>query len=153
MVERVGTGLHRAGGLVGGDDDTGARRAGADEPQGSGRGAVAEQFLAGAQVDGEVEQAVLVDEVVVDEGVGERAAAVDLQFVAGQLPGACRTPSRVRKVCRVSRMLILLCLVTGTVTCSDDPGRPESSEYDFARHAGASAAPRFRTGPRRPAGG
>jgi hypothetical protein len=32
-------------------------------------------------VDGEVEQAVLVDEVVVDEGVSERAAAVDLQFV------------------------------------------------------------------------
>jgi hypothetical protein len=35
-------------------------------------------------VDREVEQSVLVDEVVVDEGVGERAAAVDLQFVAGE---------------------------------------------------------------------
>jgi hypothetical protein len=32
-------------------------------------------------------------------------------------------------------MLILLCLVTGTVTCSDGQGWPESSEYDFVGRA------------------
>src|SRR5690242_5158965 len=57
-------------------------------------------------------------------------------------PGACRTPSRVRKVCRVSRMLILLCLVTGTVTCSDGQGCPESSDAGSVRLAGHADDPR-----------
>src|SRR5689334_11760559 len=43
-------------------------------------------------------------------------------------PGACRTPSRVRKVCRVSRMLILLFADPWSFdTGSDGPGRAESS--------------------------
>ena len=74
--------LDRSGWLVGGDDDTGARRRGAGEPQGGRLRAVAEQFLAGAEVNGKEEQAVFVDEVVFDERLGERAAAVYLQLVS-----------------------------------------------------------------------
>ena len=51
----------------------------------AGGGAVAEQLLARAEVHREVEQAVLVDEVVLDQRVGEGAAAVDLELVAGLL--------------------------------------------------------------------
>jgi hypothetical protein len=47
------------------------------------RSAAAEELLPRAEVHGKVEQAVLVDEVVVDERLGELAAAVDLQLVPG----------------------------------------------------------------------
>jgi hypothetical protein len=72
LVERVRTVLHRAGRFVADDDDAGAGRRGAGrrgagEPQRRGLRAVAEELLAGAEVDGEVEQAVLVDEIVFDE--------------------------------------------------------------------------------------
>ena len=72
--------------LVSRDDDAGTRARGAGEPQGGRAGAVAEQLLPRAEMNGKGQQAVFVHEVVVDERLSQLAAAVDLQLTAGPVP-------------------------------------------------------------------
>ncbi|SNQ45753.1 hypothetical protein FRACA_1100006 [Frankia canadensis] len=68
------------GGLVGGEDDAAAGDGRGGELQRGGRQAVGEQLHARAQMQRVDHQAVLVDEVVLDERVGEPGGAVDLQL-------------------------------------------------------------------------
>jgi hypothetical protein len=55
------------------------------QPQRGRRCAVTDQLLPGAEPDGKEQQAVLVDEVVVDQRLRQLAAAVDLQLAPGLL--------------------------------------------------------------------
>src|SRR5262249_57095672 len=67
VFEGEGAVLDRSGWFVGGDDDAGAGRGGAGQPERGGLGGVVEQALTGADVHREDQQPVLVDQVVVDE--------------------------------------------------------------------------------------
>ncbi len=55
-------------------------------------------------MDGKVQQAVLVHKVVLDEGLGQLAAAVDLQFPAGPFlslaTSAAASPPRSDELCQ-----------------------------------------------------
>src|SRR5712691_8526749 len=64
--QRVGAVPRGPGRRVAGDDEAGPGDRRADQPQGRRPGAIAEQLLARAQVHREVQQAVLVDEIVLD---------------------------------------------------------------------------------------
>ena len=82
-----------------------------EEPQGRGVHAVAEQLLPRAEVDGEGEQAVLVDEVVLDERLRQAAAAVHLQLVARLLLElrdlAATSPPRSEELCQSTDLRVL----------------------------------------------
>src|SRR5260370_13851850 len=84
-VQGIRAVLHGPGWLVGRDDDTGGRRRAGGRPEGRRRRPVAEELLSRAEVHGKEQQAVLVDEVMRDEGLRELAAAVDLQLVSRPL--------------------------------------------------------------------
>src|SRR5262249_54574542 len=85
LVEHERAVLRGPGRLIGGDDDAGARGAAASQRQRGRVRAVAEELLAAPEMHGKVQQAVLVDQVVIDERLRELAAAVHLQLVPGPL--------------------------------------------------------------------